>query len=74
MYSKTEPMMVEVKAGQTVYICQCGRTKNPPYCDGSHTGTDSVPLEHTAGEDEQLYICRCGKSGNIPFCDGSHSN
>ncbi|MDH5423448.1 MAG: CDGSH iron-sulfur domain-containing protein [Gammaproteobacteria bacterium] len=66
--------MIEVKAGKTVYICQCGRTKNPPYCDGSHQGTENTALEYTAVENKQLYICGCEKSGDIPFCDGSHSN
>lgn len=25
--------------GGTAYICQCGLSDNPPYCDGSHTVT-----------------------------------
>jgi len=74
MYKQGSPRMIEVSSGDTVYICQCGRTKTPPYCDGSHQGTENSPLEYTASENEQLYVCGCGKSGNIPFCDGSHNN
>lgn len=26
---------------KTVYICQCGLSKNKPYCDGSHKKTQN---------------------------------
>lgn len=74
MYSKGQPMILDVMAGDTIYICQCGLTKTAPYCDGSHKETDKEPFEFTAKTSQQLYLCRCGKSGNIPFCDGSHKN
>ena len=72
MYSKNAPMMLDIEKDETVYICQCGKTQNPPYCDGSHRGTGKGPYEYTAKVKEQLYLCRCGKSSDIPFCDGSH--
>ncbi|MFK5895120.1 MAG: CDGSH iron-sulfur domain-containing protein [Pseudomonadota bacterium] len=72
MYSKGEPISVDVIEGETVYICQCGQTKTPPYCDGSHEATDKEPLVYTAKSNEQLSICGCGKSASLPFCDGSH--
>jgi len=74
MYSKSEPRVIDVVAGDTVYICRCGQIKTPPYCDGSHQGSGKEPLAYTAEANEQLYVCACGKSGNIPFCDGSHNN
>lgn len=72
MYDLGHPRAVDVKAGATVYICRCGRTNTPPYCDGSHKTTSAEPLAYTANKDETLYICGCGKTGNKPFCDGSH--
>ncbi|MCW8932734.1 MAG: CDGSH iron-sulfur domain-containing protein [Gammaproteobacteria bacterium] len=72
MYSKGQPMTIDIMSGDTIYICRCGQTKTPPYCDGSHRDTDSEPYEYTAKTNQQLYLCRCGKSKEIPFCDGSH--
>jgi CDGSH-type Zn-finger protein len=75
MYDKNSPYEVELKAGQTVYLCRCGKTQSAPYCDGSHSSLGGVvePLAHTADKDGKAYVCGCGKSGNIPWCDGSHS-
>lgn len=74
IYEKKTPHEISVKAGETVYLCRCGSTNNPPFCDGSHNAQpgDKEPLEHRADADGTLYLCGCGKSGNIPFCDGSH--
>lgn len=74
MYEKNAPYVIEIKAGNTAYICQCGLSATPPYCDGSHQHKPgSGPLTHEAKEDTTLYVCGCGKSANMPFCDGSHS-
>lgn len=29
------------KLDQTVAYCRCGKSKNQPYCDGSHKQTDT---------------------------------
>jgi CDGSH iron-sulfur domain-containing protein 3 len=74
MYSKAEPYEHTMKAGETVYICQCGHTGTPPFCDGSHKQhPGKEPHAHTAAADETLYICGCGKSDDKPWCDGSHN-
>ena len=74
MYSRGNPHIVPMKNDETIYICQCGHTKTPPYCDGSHNQhPGKTPLAHTATEDGPVYICGCGKSANKPWCDGSHS-
>jgi CDGSH-type Zn-finger protein len=75
MYTRQEPYAESLKKDETAYICQCGHTKTPPYCDGSHQqypGTE--PLAYTAKADETVYICGCGKTANKPWCDGSHTD
>ena len=67
------PAAVEVKEGQTYYWCRCGRSKNQPFCDGSHKGTGISPLEFKAGKDDTVYFCRCKATGDEPLCDGTHN-
>ncbi|MFW2374622.1 MAG: CDGSH iron-sulfur domain-containing protein [Gammaproteobacteria bacterium] len=74
LYEQGQPYAVEVNAGDSVYLCQCGLTQTPPFCDGSHKATDKTPFAHTAESKETIYVCGCGKSGNLPFCDGSHNS
>ncbi len=75
MNDKNEPYAINVKVGESVWICTCNHTANPPFCDGSHTDVVGAkgPAEHTAEKDETVYICGCGKTGNGIYCDGSHN-
>lgn len=68
------PFMIEVKAGDTLYFCKCGKSKNGPYCDGSHKGTGFTPYEVHFERDDIIYACGCQQSGKRPFCDGTHKN
>ncbi len=63
---------IPVKAGEKKSFCSCGKTKNPPYCDGSHKGCGAEPYRVTFEEDKVVSICGCGLSKNMPYCDGSH--
>ncbi len=73
MNDKNEPYAIEVKAGESAWICK--HTGTPPFCDGSHNDVPgaSEPEEHKAEKDETVYICGCGKSENGIYCDGSHN-
>lgn len=66
------PYMVELKKGAVKAFCMCGRSQNPPYCDGSHQGTDCEPHVYFAEKDVWLWICGCGRSAKRPFCDARH--
>lgn len=70
---QNKPYAVEVKAGESYYWCACGRSKNQPYCDGSHQETEFQPTAFTARKTETVYLCGCKKTGTAPFCDGSHN-
>ncbi len=68
------PIEVSLKAGESVWWCSCGQSKNQPHCDGSHKGTGFRPQEYTAKEDETVWFCACKKTASAPMCDGSHKN
>lgn len=67
-----KPIKVELNKDQEYYFCTCGRSKNQPYCDGSHSGTEFKPKSFVAESSGDAYLCKCKHSANLPFCDGSH--
>ena len=67
------PYPVEVEAGKTYYWCACGRSKNQPFCDGSHAGSSFTPIAHTPSESGKAYFCGCKHSVRKPLCDGTHA-
>lgn len=67
-----KPIKVALTKDQEYYFCTCGRSKNQPYCDGSHAGTNFKPKHFVAKETSEAYLCRCKHTANAPFCDGSH--
>ncbi len=66
------PMPVELEAGKTYAWCACGRSKNQPFCDGSHASTSFSPKLFKVEKSGTYYACMCKASNNKPFCDGSH--
>ena len=64
----------EIKAGKRYLWCSCGRSKQQPFCDGSHAGTAFLPIPFKAERDEEVIFCGCKHTGTGPFCDGAHSN
>ena len=67
------PIPVNLAAGEEQYWCACGQSKNQPFCDGSHVGTEFTPVAFTADSDGEAYLCACKRTGNAPFCDGTHA-
>ncbi|OGG96478.1 MAG: glutamate synthase [Candidatus Lambdaproteobacteria bacterium RIFOXYD2_FULL_50_16] len=67
-----KPFSIDVKAGETLYLCGCGQSKNGPYCDGTHKTVGGKPFAESFTEDKKIHVCGCGKSGGKPYCDGSH--
>jgi thiamine pyrophosphate-dependent acetolactate synthase large subunit-like protein/nitrite reductase/ring-hydroxylating ferredoxin subunit/CDGSH-type Zn-finger protein len=68
----TRPIPLELKAGEEYWFCTCGRSRNQPFCDGSHQGSGFEPLPFRVEKDDRYFLCQCKHSGTPPFCDGSH--
>ena len=69
--AQKQPHEMELEAG-TYWWCACGRSKNQPFCDGSHEDTDFQPVEFTLKEKSTVYLCGCKWTADAPFCDGAH--
>lgn len=66
-----KPAVLELDPG-TYWWCACGRSKNQPWCDGSHKGTEFSPIETQIEECKRYALCCCKHAASKPFCDGTH--
>jgi CDGSH-type Zn-finger protein len=66
------PYEVDLQPG-TYWWCSCGKSKNQPFCDGSHQGTEFTPVEVKIDKPGKQWLCGCKRTGNPPFCDGAHN-
>ncbi|WP_372773335.1 CDGSH iron-sulfur domain-containing protein [Mangrovibacterium sp.] len=71
--AEKSPSMMEMEPG-TYWWCACGQSKNQPFCDGSHKGSEFTPKEVLIEKKQTVFWCRCKQTNNPPFCDGSHKN
>lgn len=69
--AQKSPYTVELEPG-TYWWCACGRSKNQPFCDGSHKVTDITPVEFKVDKKDKYWLCGCKHTHNKPFCDGTH--
>ncbi len=67
------PYAVDVEAGKSYFWCACGKSAKQPFCDGSHAGTEFVPLKFEADENKKVFFCGCKATAKEPLCDGSHA-
>lgn len=70
--ANNRPKKETLEKGKEYYFCTCGRSKNQPFCDGSHAGTSFSPLGFTAEDSGDAYLCTCKHTKNPPYCDGTH--
>ena len=68
------PYAVDVEEGKSYFWCSCGKSAKQPFCDGSHAGTEFVPLKFDATASKKVFFCGCKVTGNQPLCDGAHKN
>jgi len=67
------PIGVNVEEGKSYFWCTCGISNNQPFCDGSHKGTNFIPLKYTAEQSKKVFFCTCKLTNDPPMCDGSHN-
>lgn len=72
--AKKGPFVVAVTEGKPYFWCSCGRSKNQPFCDGSHKGTGFEPVKWVADKSGKRGFCGCKATAGQPLCDGSHNN
>jgi CDGSH-type Zn-finger protein len=68
-----KPYVVELAPGD-YWWCACGRSKNQPFCDGSHQGGPFTPVKFTVVQTEKKALCGCKRTKTAPLCDGTHSS
>ena len=71
--AKMGPYSMEMEPG-TYYWCACGQSKNQPFCDGSHAGTEFSPEKFEVTEKKKVPWCGCKCSKKGAVCDGYHKN
>jgi CDGSH-type Zn-finger protein len=67
-----KPAVLELEPG-SYYWCSCGQSQNQPFCDGSHQGTQFLPLMFEVTQKKKVALCNCKFTGATPFCDGAHT-
>ncbi len=66
-----KPAVLNLDPGQ-YFWCACGKSSNQPFCDGSHRGSEFVPVLFKMAEKRDVFLCQCKHTNNPPFCDGTH--
>ena len=69
--AKRRPVVLDMAPG-TYHYCTCGLSRNQPFCDGNHQGTNFLPREFKVDERQRLALCRCKYTKEAPYCDGAH--
>jgi CDGSH iron-sulfur domain-containing protein 3 len=69
--ARCEPTVLTLEPG-IYWWCACGRSKEQPFCDGSHEITDIKPVKLRIQDTREVALCNCKHSGGRPYCDGTH--
>ena len=67
------PYVLDLQPG-TYWWCACGKSKQQPFCDGSHKDTGMNPVKFELTEAKQVALCGCKRSSKQPYCDGAHNS
>jgi CDGSH-type Zn-finger protein len=51
--------------------CSCARSKEQPFCDGTHVATTCLPVEFRIARPARVTLCVCKHTHAVPYCDNS---
>lgn len=76
--TQKEPYVLDMEEGSYIW-CGCGLSKEQPFCDNAHKGTEyegqkGVAMLVEIEEEGQKAWCGCKHTKTPPFCDGTHSS
>jgi CDGSH-type Zn-finger protein len=67
---------ISLEGGKKYAWCLCGRSKQQPFCDGTHKNVhlkiEQRPVRFEVEKSGDFYLCNCKQTKNRPFCDGTH--
>ena len=66
-----EPFKAQLQEGTYLY-CQCGYSRNQPFCSGAHHGPKNKPLVFEVQKSKKVSLCTCKMTKSPPYCDNSH--
>ncbi len=69
--AQKSPFIFKLEPG-TYWWCACGMSKDQPFCDGSHKGSNFTPQKLVLEKAEQIALCGCKMTNSQPRCDGTH--
>ena len=55
------PIGIDVIEGKNYAWCSCGLSKNQPFCDNSHKGSEFKPIIYKATETKKCFFVRANK-------------
>jgi len=71
--AQKSPIKLDLEPGQ-YWWCSCGKSQKQPFCDGSHKGSEFVPMALKVEEKKTMWLCACKRTKAAPSCDGTHKS
>lgn len=50
------PYKFTVESEKSYWWCSCGKSSKQPFCDGSHEGTEFLPLKVKPDEEKDVFL------------------
>lgn len=73
--ANNRPAKISLEKGREYYFCRCGRSKQQPFCDGSHRDTSFTPPSTSLRRRrETLTYANVSTPARLPFAMALTSN